>query len=386
MPLPDEDIPTLVARARDGDGLAWEELFRRARPEVVATARQIARDVDVDDVVQETFSRALARLDTLRDAEAFVPWVRGIARRLAVDTHRHVARIAPREDLPDEPDASADPAVVAQAREAADRTVEGLRRLPDREREALLLRDAYAVGVAEIASRLDLTSGATRSLLFRARRRALGMLSGTLAVLPVGLGHRLRRWLTDPRSGSALPATATATAAVLTLASIPLIDAVLQAPARPSDGDPGSTPGTTVTTGLAWLDDPTVGPAADPSAPFGRPTPVPPDAADRDLLGTVPIDEPDGPITRRPTDDGRVGLVLQDTRGNVLLEVGGQVPEVVARSLRDLGLLGQEVIVTVDVTALEPADAEATDPRRDRGDRDASDLAPPSTDPDGPAA
>jgi len=46
--------------------------------------RLLGRDGDVDDLVQESFARAFANLDALRDPHAFGGWVQGILVRTAL--------------------------------------------------------------------------------------------------------------------------------------------------------------------------------------------------------------------------------------------------------------------------------------------------------------
>ena len=70
------DDAALVVRARGGDRWAAETLYRRH----VADATRIAafllrRSAEVEDVVQDAFVTALARLGTLREPSAFGGWV-----------------------------------------------------------------------------------------------------------------------------------------------------------------------------------------------------------------------------------------------------------------------------------------------------------------------
>jgi RNA polymerase sigma-70 factor (ECF subfamily) len=84
-----ERLPELVVLARKGDRTAFAELYRRLAPMVAATAQRTVSDPDaVADVVQETFARALERLDQLREPAAAPAWLAGIARRVATDTLR----------------------------------------------------------------------------------------------------------------------------------------------------------------------------------------------------------------------------------------------------------------------------------------------------------
>ncbi len=75
-----EDDAELVRRARGGDRWAEEALYRRhVRAVTNAVTRLLGRTADADDVVQDTFVRALERLEDLRDGAAFRSWVQRIA-------------------------------------------------------------------------------------------------------------------------------------------------------------------------------------------------------------------------------------------------------------------------------------------------------------------
>lgn len=74
------DVPTLVSRALAGDRWAEEALYRRHVHELTnVVARLLGRTADVDDVIQDTFVIAFARLSTLRDTASFAGWIRRIA-------------------------------------------------------------------------------------------------------------------------------------------------------------------------------------------------------------------------------------------------------------------------------------------------------------------
>lgn len=74
------DVPALVSRALDGDRWAEEALYRRHVHELTnVIARLLGRTADVDDVIQDTFVTAFARLSTLRDTASFAGWIRRIA-------------------------------------------------------------------------------------------------------------------------------------------------------------------------------------------------------------------------------------------------------------------------------------------------------------------
>ena len=87
---PETSDGELVARCRDGDEQAWAELVERYARYVYAIAVQGFRlsETDAEDVFQDTFTRAFERLATLRDDDAFRPWLAQTTRRLCIDVCR----------------------------------------------------------------------------------------------------------------------------------------------------------------------------------------------------------------------------------------------------------------------------------------------------------
>jgi RNA polymerase sigma factor (sigma-70 family) len=93
----------IVARCRDGDETAWNELvdrFQRYIFAILTHAYRLPRH-DAEDVFQEVFSRAFDKLETLRNDEAIKPWLAQMARRAAVDHFRTSGKEIPVEILPE---------------------------------------------------------------------------------------------------------------------------------------------------------------------------------------------------------------------------------------------------------------------------------------------
>ena len=93
---PDAAEADLLARARDGNLFAFDEIVKRYQRRVYATAVRIVRRHDVaDDVVQEAFLRAHQALDRFDLSRPFGPWICRIAANLAVN---HVRSPQSREE------------------------------------------------------------------------------------------------------------------------------------------------------------------------------------------------------------------------------------------------------------------------------------------------
>ena len=153
----------IVQAARSGDRRAFGHLYERYARMVHGVLLAKVPIADVDDLVQDTFMKAMRGLSGLRENGSFGPWLAAIARNLANDRYRRsVLEIALEEELvtaeatgSPEPDASA--ATILEA----------IRNLPEAYREPLILRLVEGMTGPEIAARTGLTPGSVRVNLHR---------------------------------------------------------------------------------------------------------------------------------------------------------------------------------------------------------------------------
>lgn len=177
----------LLARARQGDLQAYEEIVGRHQRRVYGVALRIVRSHAVaDDVAQEAFLKAWQALDRFDLGRPFGPWVCRIAANLAVN---HVRSPVAREDpLPEghgeTRSSSEDPLSAVLGDEAQGLLDRALEDLPPDQRAVFVLRAVEEMSYKEIAEALDLSPGTVMSRLFRAREklaRALGPYLGPAA-------------------------------------------------------------------------------------------------------------------------------------------------------------------------------------------------------------
>ena len=86
-PALSEDAQTIRA-VLNGDRDLYGRLYHQYAPLVHGVLLARMPRSEVEDMVQEIFLHALRKLHTLRDADAFGPWVAMIARNRAMDFHR----------------------------------------------------------------------------------------------------------------------------------------------------------------------------------------------------------------------------------------------------------------------------------------------------------
>ena len=155
----------LVARCRGGDGDAWRELVERFSRYVYAIAMQGFRmsEHDAEDVFQEVFARVYERLDSLREDDAFRPWIGQLTRRICIDRLRSGTREQPAEEELAE---VADEDVLSQLEEAFD-VHDALAALPEHCQEILDRFFARDESYRVIGEALELPAGTIASRISR---------------------------------------------------------------------------------------------------------------------------------------------------------------------------------------------------------------------------
>ncbi len=123
---------------------------------------------DAEDVLQDVFVRAYPGLRANGRELSLRPWLYRIAHNRCVDELR---RPMPPvlEPLELAPSPAGDPVVQSEQRESLRRLIVDIRRLPDQQRSALLMREMSGMAYGEIAGVLELSVPAVKSLLVRAR-------------------------------------------------------------------------------------------------------------------------------------------------------------------------------------------------------------------------
>jgi RNA polymerase sigma-70 factor (ECF subfamily) len=163
MPDAANDAARLVRKAQKGDRSAFGRLYHRYAGMVHAIALSSLPSEEIADAVQETFLRALRRLRTLREAEAFGGWISSIARNVVRDVARR--RSMMRQD-DDEPMQQA----MQEQRVEANAALEVIDSLPKAYRNTVTLKVVQGMTGPEIADRTGLSAGSVRVNLHRGMR------------------------------------------------------------------------------------------------------------------------------------------------------------------------------------------------------------------------
>jgi RNA polymerase sigma-70 factor (sigma-E family) len=146
---------------------AVTELYSLHYHRLVRLAALLVRDVPTaEDVVQDSFVAMHDGWQRLRDADSALAYLRQavLNRSRSVLRHRAVAEKYPQKPSPDMP--SAEHGALVQLERSA--VIATLRKLPGRQREAIVLRYYADLSEAEIAAAMGISCGAVKSHTARA--------------------------------------------------------------------------------------------------------------------------------------------------------------------------------------------------------------------------
>jgi RNA polymerase sigma factor (sigma-70 family) len=159
----------LVALFRAGHDEAFRVIHDRYRQRLFAYTRQmLTHRQDAEDALQDIFVRAYSGLRANQRELALRAWLYRVAHNRCIDELRRPAPPPPEViELLRSP--VHDPIAEADQRESLRRLIADVRRLPDQQRSALLMRELGGMSYADMAAALGVTIPAVKSLLVRAR-------------------------------------------------------------------------------------------------------------------------------------------------------------------------------------------------------------------------
>ncbi|MEM6295764.1 MAG: RNA polymerase sigma factor [Myxococcota bacterium] len=175
---PAADERALVDRARAGEMQAWASLYRQHFAAIARHVRFLTNDANLtEELVQESFARALVKLPSFDGRATLSTWLHGIAlnvvrshwraRRNTETAHERLRRMH----------AASDAATGARldqlhlSRKKTEAVYAVLETLPEHLREAFVLRDLQGQSPAEAAAALGISPGNLSVRASRARDR-----------------------------------------------------------------------------------------------------------------------------------------------------------------------------------------------------------------------
>lgn len=171
----------LVASARAGDRKAFDLLARRWQGKLVAHAWRLTGDADLArEAAQEGWIEIVRGLGRLRDERAFPAWACQIVSRRCA---RRIGRV--QQDRALVSAAAAEPTDAFAAPEESDapamaRLRAAVGALPSEQRAAIGLFYLENLGIAEVATALNVPAGTVKTRLMHARRKLRAVLEGDL--------------------------------------------------------------------------------------------------------------------------------------------------------------------------------------------------------------
>jgi RNA polymerase sigma-70 factor (ECF subfamily) len=162
-----DDEPTgAIELARRGERRGFHELYVRYADNVFSYVRTILHDDhEAEDVTQQVFTKLLTAIERYEERGIpFSAWILRIARNEAID-HLRRNRLVPCEEVRGTEHAADQ---IGQDRRWS--LTEGLRHLPDEQREVVVLRHVVGLSPPEIAERIGKTEGSVHALHHRGRR------------------------------------------------------------------------------------------------------------------------------------------------------------------------------------------------------------------------
>jgi RNA polymerase sigma factor (sigma-70 family) len=160
----------LVALFRAGNDTAFSVIHDRYRQRLFVYARQMlgGSRQDAEDALQDVFLRAYSSLRISDRPVSLRAWLYRVAHNRCIDHLRKP--VPPAIDLFETSRRPLhDPTIEAERRDDLRRLIEDVRRLPEQQRSALLMREMDGLSYAELSEVLGVSLQAVKSLLVRAR-------------------------------------------------------------------------------------------------------------------------------------------------------------------------------------------------------------------------
>ena len=163
--MPERSEIHLIEAAAGGDIESFGELCRRYYAAMAAIAYVVLNDHQLaEDAAQESFSRALVRIKSLKERAKFAPWLAAICRNVAKDMVAAKAKQISTEGI----------SQVGQAGNHGenDRAIRrAIEQLPESAKDLVVLRYYDGLSYEQISSVLGISKASINGRLTRAKRK-----------------------------------------------------------------------------------------------------------------------------------------------------------------------------------------------------------------------
>jgi RNA polymerase sigma-70 factor (ECF subfamily) len=158
-------VTDAIARAKEGDMSALHFLYVRYADDVYGYVRSIVRDShEAEDITQNVFAKLMTAIHKYEQREVpFAAWIIRVARNMTLD------HVRARRQIPFEEVRTDDQGHEQIGFERSQCIRDALKRLPQDQREVLVLRHIAGLTPGEIAERLGKSEGSIHGLHHRGR-------------------------------------------------------------------------------------------------------------------------------------------------------------------------------------------------------------------------
>lgn len=166
----------ILKRARDGDEEALRSLWSQHSPHIDAVVRRLCGDAELAaDIAQEVWIQIFRALPGYRGEAQFGTWAHRIAVNRTLNALRKIRRIEKWEVEIDDDSAATE--MDSDRGFLAESIDEAMQQLSPGARTVFVLHDVEGYTHEEIADRLGITSGGSKSQLFKARAKLRRLLA-----------------------------------------------------------------------------------------------------------------------------------------------------------------------------------------------------------------
>lgn len=171
--------PDLIRRAQEGEPIVVSEIYDRYQRSIFRYLYyRVGDQQTAEDLTSEVFLRMIEKISYYQDRNtSFQAWLFQIARNISIDHYRKLssqASIALEDDLPG---SAVEPLDVVDRELTSEQLGRALRKLPDNQRDVIVMRFVVGMPIGEVAETLHKTEDSIKGL----QRRALITLKDILS-------------------------------------------------------------------------------------------------------------------------------------------------------------------------------------------------------------
>jgi RNA polymerase sigma factor (sigma-70 family) len=164
-----QDSELIAEFLRSRSEVSFLQIYRRHTPRLYLFALRLCsgKHPEAEDIVQESWIRAVQKLSTFRREAQLRHWLMGIVCNCYRELQRSKKPEFSLDQAANETTLAAEPSDLEQL----------IGRLPNGYREVLILHDIYGYTHEETSAFLDIQPGTSKSQLFEARKKLRGWLT-----------------------------------------------------------------------------------------------------------------------------------------------------------------------------------------------------------------